>query len=542
MEALVGPASETMIQHLARHVGSIRKACPRCRWYRHGPAWTQHYGIDIDPASSHWAAPASISQALPASQADRAPSAGPASSMVPAGQLAQQVAMCGPAFPAGLARAAVWLAERPPRWGGAWGLGCSLCAAKMHRQAEAPGRRCRSEGSTWAKFEVRGVHNLQACDLLQHSRTASHLLAARMHWRPDLPLTIILKMPSGDDALLDGKVPQPPDWLRAWRAARTPASFSQLEAQAGTEHFIHSMRPRAVLRRAFQSLIGIMAEVTRAQKREWLRSAFSITIAVDDKGLRRLIRFKVDYAPLMRTDPANAAAPADLAAAPASSTDSAPASAPGMAGPAMRTDPDLSAVPAIGGSQKHYGARTGILGAFQCDQQREIEHFDDDYAKRMGDSIMEAVQAFCTPAGEVMDEALFRHICSHVRCFVADGAPSVQKCGLLLQGTHFPNLVLILRDPSHAIRIACKDPLVTEQRFSEQWTRLFGGKHGVIADIQHSEHLRAKLYACQKRVLGTEGQQGVCHAHKPPTQYWPIRYTQSGQFWNNDVSAGVGPT
>ena len=72
-----------------------------------------------------------------------------------------------------------------------------------------------------------------------------------------------------------------------------------------------------------------------------------------------------------------------------------------------------------------------------------------------------------------------------------------------------PHLRLVLRDPAHAIRIACRDPLATEDRIGEQWQRLTGGKHSVLATIQNSEALRAKLEACQRRVLQVDQCQGV---------------------------------
>ena len=72
-----------------------------------------------------------------------------------------------------------------------------------------------------------------------------------------------------------------------------------------------------------------------------------------------------------------------------------------------------------------------------------------------------------------------------------------------------PYLRLVLRDPAHAIRIACRDPLAREDRFGEQWSRITGGKNSVLATIQNSEALRAKLEACQRRVLKVDQHQGV---------------------------------
>ena len=59
------------------------------------------------------------------------------------------------------------------------------------------------------------------------------------------------------------------------------------------------------------------------------------------------------------------------------------------------------------------------------------------------------------------------------------------------------NLVAVCWGFSHAIRIACRDPLEPDARFGEQWRRLFGsaGEHSLIGDIQYSDALKLRLQA-----------------------------------------------
>ena len=78
--ALVGLVSESREDHLKRHSGGIR-GCPRCRWYTFGHAWAGTYG-----------------------------------------SLNTQELRAGPR------ERVVWIAERPFRWSGTWGLGCTLAA------------------------------------------------------------------------------------------------------------------------------------------------------------------------------------------------------------------------------------------------------------------------------------------------------------------------------------------------------------------------------------------------------------------------------
>ena len=73
---------------------------------------------------------------------------------------------------------------------------------------------------------------------------------------------------------------------------------------------------------------------------------------------------------------------------------------------------------------------------------------------------------------------------------------------------HCPNLLVVGRDFAHAIRIACRSPVELESLFGAQWERLFGGEHSIVGDIQYSAPLRARLQACQRRVLRIDGTQG----------------------------------
>jgi hypothetical protein len=105
----LGDVTETKEQHLARHGGG-RKECIRCRFYQRGDTWTHAYGFVAESCQ------------------------------------------------AGPRRRVAWLAERPVRWGGAWALGCTMCADAAARQGNRDGqsapRRSRQR-TAWARFEVR---------------------------------------------------------------------------------------------------------------------------------------------------------------------------------------------------------------------------------------------------------------------------------------------------------------------------------------------------------------------------------------------------
>ena len=175
MEEMVGPVTETKEQHLKRHDGGFR-ACARCHYYyKFGHRWLSAHGH------------------------------------------VKEIARAGPR------QSFAWLAERPARWGGAWGLGCKVCADAAARivagaSAESQGGVCRRRlGTAWARFEVR-ASSLQAEHVRQHQDHDVHKLAVLAWLRPDEPVQLNLQASSlSDDQLLSGSVPQPEDWL--WRGS-----------------------------------------------------------------------------------------------------------------------------------------------------------------------------------------------------------------------------------------------------------------------------------------------------------------------------------
>jgi len=62
----------------------------------------------------------------------------------------------------------------------------------------------------------------------------------------------------------------------------------------------------------------------------------------------------------------------------------------------------------------------------------------------------------------------------------------------------FTNLILLIRDSAHAIRIAMKDPLHHDTFFGKVWEELFNKKGALVPSIQHSEKLQALLLSAQK--------------------------------------------
>ena len=352
-----------------------------------------------------------------------------------------------------------WLQERPERWGGAWALGCLFCAHRADRasmqasQTPASTRRRNQLATKWCRFEVC-PRTLQAEHIKQHAHYDVHKLAERAYYQPDSPLTLTLQASEEDEALLAGAVPQPTDWLRAWQAVRSHQSWREAVSNAGVENFAHQINNRRPPQsRGLKHMAEIMQEVIRDQKRQWIRQSSSIALSFDDRQSYTLIPFRCD-------------APFSCCNADA-----------GVA------------------TSKESAWREGIVGCTDCLVGTTLSDLAQDYAMRIVDQIVKQVRVFC---GD--DEELYAKFTRTVRIVVADGA--LQKVGQYMRKTHFPNIVLITRDPAHMVRVATRDPLLRTGRFEEQHKRLFTDRHALFKELQYSDLWQARLQDCQRIVLG----------------------------------------
>ena len=351
-----------------------------------------------------------------------------------------------------------------------------MCADSAARVAcgQAAGdcrqRRLRL-GTAWARYDVRSA-TLEASHISQHADYDVHRAAVLAWLRPDdAPVHLSMQASLDDDQLLAGSVPQPPDWLRAWRAARTPQSWEAASQQFATEHFIRQSRDRSVGSRPLKNMARIMREVIRQAKREALRRSTAITLSFDDRAGYKLVRYRAE------------ALTSHASSGPAASQDGA-----STAPPAASQGEERGALLPPVASQERPVATEGLLGCIQCLRGSTLEELADDYAERASKEVLALLEHFCTPLGDdSKDTALYDHIVANVRAIVADGA--LQKVAKMLRCTAMTSIQLIARDPAHLIRIACKEPLVRTGRFEAQQTQLFTGKHALLKDVQYSDEV-----------------------------------------------------
>jgi hypothetical protein len=152
----------------------------------------------------------------------------------------------------------------------------------------------------------------------------------------------------------------------------------------------------------------------------------------------------------------------------------------------------------------------GLLGLLDCERESTSE-FETDHAVMAVRKMEQLVLRFCTPMGKrgqplAPDHALFDHIVKHVYTVAADGAADERRALFLAAIRVFTSVVLVIRDPAHAIRIAVKHPLHSDAVFGDVWEELFDKRHALVPDIQNSEKWRNLFRVIQAEVLAMPGQ------------------------------------
>ena len=116
-----------------------------------------------------------------------------------------------------------------------------------------------------------------------------------------------------------------------------------------------------------------------------------------------------------------------------------------------------------------YGARLGIVGCMPMLVGADTSHFEQDYAERTRGDVVTLLRRMLTPLGDETDDDAVNQVLLKVRGVCVDG--QLLKTAQVMQKSAFPNIVIIMRDPAHIIRISCRDPLHDAHAFSEQYDR-----------------------------------------------------------------------
>ena len=263
-------------------------------------------------------------------------------------------------------------------------------------------------------------------------------------------------------------MPQPQAWVDVWADVTGGLSYrSQVAVDRKKGRTDHSRHQRA-------NMVEIMAEVVRDQLRKELREATHISLALDGKGPRKVMRFRCDC----------------------------PSSLPPQFHEPLRRDEKLAVTTrAIDIEPGHLPFVTdGVLGLVSF-QLESLDAMSEDHGVAAAQDIELALRQFCTPLGQPFDDSLYKHITTHVTSLAADGAAAARKQLVIVVQRMCPNVVLLIRDVAHAVRIAARDPLHHDEAFGQVWEELFNKEHSVVSDFQHSDKLKAGLTAAQHDVV-----------------------------------------
>ena len=116
------------------------------------------------------------------------------------------------------------------------------------------------------------------------------------------------------------------------------------------------------------------------------------------------------------------------------------------------------------------------------------------------------LNTFCTPLSRkgrplATDLVLKERIRKCNRALSADGASKERRALLLAAEELLPNIVLLIRDSAHALRIAVKNPLYFDDLFGEVWADLFDKRHALVPDVMNSKKCQDLLQNIQRVVL-----------------------------------------
>ena len=87
-----------------------------------------------------------------------------------------------------------------------------------------------------------------------------------------------------------------------------------------------------------------------------------------------------------------------------------------------------------------------------------------------------------------------------------DGAVKERRGLEYAAETIFPNVVLIVRDAAHALRVAIKCTLHHDDVFGDVWDSLFNVRHALVPDVMNSQKWQDLLQHIQADLLKIAGE------------------------------------
>ena len=438
-------------------------------------------------------------------------------------------------------RIPVWLSRKPSFMQGAWGVGCTFCAAgrhsgqvhqmrSKHMQDNIEAGRCKqaiSRAGVWSGYEYRGfqsAHYLalaidkhESGDYHRLCSTVFHSVKGHFDYPSDPRGTGCLKTTSSPckrlvvqfgDGCLDksadmksqcvqpvasaafkfevgsvtdpfrGKVPQCQGWLSVWAEFTSSVSTRKQRALEQKKLQDHNTFTRLSRRR----MLRIMAEVVRQDIRKHFAEATSICLAVDESDGRKVVRARCD-------------------------TPTAP---------------------------YRFDCVMGILTQRLDKNEKIAREVTDDCAQATHKKLKEFHRRFFTTGftrfdwgcrnnsqetqpvasssarqrkrkempKQTLDEKGLTGYRHKVRVLASDGGPSERRALFLSASSEeFPNVNFIIKDMMHCIRIATQKPLHFLGEPEQVFNEIIDKRHALLPDLKNSLKWKSILEAVQIEVL-----------------------------------------
>ena len=189
------------------------------------------------------------------------------------------------------------IVSRPEHLGGAWAIGCAVCA-KAKNTLAVP----RQLFQAWAKFEVRDLESMKKQSVERHCRSEHHKEAVRMA-RQSTPAPSQLPAgfsgsPHAPEPALDG-VPRADRFVWAIQNVARGGSFRDYEKWIETNDLTSQLTSEGVTRdssrSAAEKMIFCVAAVTVEERQQLLRRALRLSFAVDDRDQVFVMRARVSF-------------------------------------------------------------------------------------------------------------------------------------------------------------------------------------------------------------------------------------------------------